>query len=183
MMRLFFIGLSVFILQSVAAIEEKDSLLNILDKTIKEHQLYEESKVQRINEYKMLLHGDISANNQVHYNTLLIKEYESYSYDSAIHYINKNLQLISQDRIEEQNSLLLTFSTLLASTGRYHEAFDVLNEIKRADLTPKQLESFYSTEIKLNSELQFYNLNNEYARKYQIRKELYRVRLICHSTI
>lgn len=55
MMRLFFIGLSVFILQNVAAIEENDSLLNILDKTIKEHQLYEESKVQRINEYKMLL--------------------------------------------------------------------------------------------------------------------------------
>ncbi len=145
-------------MQLASAVEENDSLLNILDKTIRDHQRYEDTKSQRINEYKKLLKSEQSISNQLHYNTLLIKEYENYSYDSAICYINKNLQFITKQQVEQRNTLLLTFSTLLASTGRYHEAFDVLNEIKRADLTPKQLESFYSTEIKLNSELQFYNL-------------------------
>lgn len=177
-MKVIIFILGIFTIQSAIAIEENDSLLNILDKSISEYQEYEEVKQHRINEYKEQLQRDFSVNNQSHYNSLLIKEYETYSYDSAIFYINKNVQLIPKNQIEQRNNLFLSFSLLLASTGRCYEAFDVLNEIKRDRLTAKQLENYYEINIKLNSELELYNLSNKYAHKYKIRKELFQDSLL-----
>lgn len=174
-MRVLFLMVGLMCIQLIAAIDTNDSLLNILDKTIANHRQFEEVKHNRIKEYKQLLNLDSSIENQLQYNTKLIKEYESYSYDSAIFYINKNLQLLKNGNKHEQlNELYLTLASLLASTGRSHESFDALTELNAKTLTNKQLEAYFSINLKLNSELEFYNLNNQYAKKYKIYKDYYR---------
>lgn len=73
---------------------EIDSLLQELDQTIAQSDVYEDSKKDRINDIKgRLLQQHISDDESYHINDLLYQEYEFYISDSARHYINRCIDI------------------------------------------------------------------------------------------
>ena len=71
-----------------------DSLLNVLNQTIQEHETYVAQRESRIQHLKELA-GEAAANSVEHYNlnNQLYKEYRAFICDSAIHYLNKNIRM------------------------------------------------------------------------------------------
>ena len=124
-----------------------DSLLAVLDHAIAEADTYAERKENRIAELKNrakslppLSSERFSINNDI------FLEYKAYSSDSALHYLQENIDLakrIGNREIEIRTRLYM--ADLLSSIGLYLEAFDIINSIERSTLPESQLGTYYSS--------------------------------------
>ena len=123
-----------------------DSLLNVLDRTIQEHETYVAQRELRIGHLKLLVNG-IEVKSAEHYNlnNQIYKEYRAFICDSAIHYLNENIRIAEYlhdtDRKIESK---LQLSLLLSSTGMYTESIDVLESGGSRSLNPGLLHLFRS---------------------------------------
>lgn len=74
----------------------------------------------------------------------VINEYQFYSFDKALDYIERNIEIA---KILKNNLFLnktkLTLSLLLIDSGRYKESIDALNEIKRDSLSHHLVNEYY----------------------------------------
>lgn len=145
-----------------------DSLLNVLDKTINEHRQYVELRENRIQQLKVLLSkNNLSLNDVYSLNKQLYKEYKAYVCDSAISYLNCNLDIAEKmndtDKVVETKLLL---SYLFASSGMYKESIDILNSIKRNTLKSSFLEDYYLCYDHVYGELSFYTHDKRSSAKY-----------------
>lgn len=123
-----------------------DSLLNVLDTTIKEADTYVQIKENRLRELKKEA-GKTSPVSIERYNlnNRIYSEYKAYSSDSALHYLNVNRGVAQQLGDEERElKIRLELSYLLSSTGMYMEAADILNSFERWTL-PQSLLGYYYT--------------------------------------
>jgi len=120
--------LAVF--QFLAASENVDSLLGVLDKIITNHQQYSNKKEEKLLNLKELLRITTSSQQQFIVCGQLFDEYFYYQKDSALIYAKKRLKIAKQLQDE---SLIVLAQINLASTngsiGMYKEAFDVLDAI------------------------------------------------------
>lgn len=95
-----------------------DSLLNVLDLTIQEHETYVAQRESRIKHLKELTHGiEPNSAEQYNLNSQIYKEYKAFICDSAIHYLNENIRIAERLRdtdrkIESQLQLSLLLSSL-----------------------------------------------------------------------
>ena len=131
---------------SAFAGESLDSLLNVLDKTIKEADIYVQIKENKLHELKKEARKTPPVSvERYHLNNDIYLEYKVYSSDSALHYLNENMLLARQlnDKERELN-IQLELSYLLSSIGMYMEAADILNSIDRQTL-PSSLLGYYYT--------------------------------------
>lgn len=131
---------------SAFAGESLDSLLNVLDKTIKEADTYVQIKENKLHELKKEARKTPPVSvERYHLNNDIYLEYKVYSSDSALHYLNENMLLARQlnDKERELN-IQLELSYLLSSIGMYMEAADILNSIDRQTL-PSSLLGYYYT--------------------------------------
>ena len=131
---------------SAFAGESLDSLLNVLDKTIKEADIYVQIKENKLHELKKEARKTPPVSvERYHLNNDIYLEYKAYSSDSALHYLNENMLLARQlnDKERELN-IQLELSYLLSSIGMYMEAADILNSIDRQTL-PSSLLGYYYT--------------------------------------
>ena len=131
---------------SAFAGESLDSLLNVLDKTIKEADIYVQIKENKLHELKKEARKTPPVSvERYHLNNDIYLEYKAYSSDSALHYLNENMLLARQlnDKERELN-IQLELSYLLSSIGMYMEAADILNLIDRQTL-PSSLLGYYYT--------------------------------------
>lgn len=131
---------------SAFAGESLDSLLNVLDKTIKEADTYVQIKENKLHELKKEARKTPPVSvERYHLNNDIYLEYKAYSSDSAHHYLNENMLLARQlnDKERELN-IQLELSYLLSSIGMYMEAADILNSIDRQTL-PSSLLGYYYT--------------------------------------
>ena len=131
---------------SAFAGESLDSLLNVLDKTIKEADTYVQIKENKLHEMKKEARKTPPVSvERYHLNNDIYLEYKAYSSDSALHYLNENMLLARQlnDKERELN-IQLELSYLLSSIGMYMEAADILNSIDRQTL-PSSLLGYYYT--------------------------------------
>mgnify|MGYP000201906087 FL=1 len=131
---------------SAFAGESLDSLLNVLDKTIKEADTYVQIKENKLHELKKEARKTPPVSvERYHLNNDIYLEYKAYSSDSALHYLNENMLLARQlnDKERELN-IQLELSYLLSSIGMYMEAADILNSIDRQTL-PSSLLGYYYT--------------------------------------
>ena len=123
-----------------------DSLLNVLDLTIQEHETYVVQRESRIKHLKELTHGiEPNSAEQYNLNSQIYKEYKAFICDSAIHYLNENIRIAERlhdaDRkIESQ----LQLSLLLSSTGMYKESLDVLESVDRQKIIPRLIADYYT---------------------------------------
>ncbi|AXG70672.1 hypothetical protein KORDIASMS9_02916 [Kordia sp. SMS9] len=74
----------------------------------------------------------------------VINEYQFYSFDKALHYIEQNLEIAENLKNNLYlNKTKLTLSLLLIDSGRYKESIDALNEIKRDSLPISLTNDYY----------------------------------------
>ena len=131
---------------SAFAGESLDSLLNVLDKTIKEADTYVQIKENKLHELKREARKTAPLSiERYHLNNAIYLEYKAYSSDSALHYLNENLLLARQLNDKERElKIQLELSYLLSSIGMYMEAADILNSIDRQTLPTSLLGHYYT---------------------------------------
>ncbi|WP_165020210.1 DUF6377 domain-containing protein [Dysgonomonas sp. ZJ279] len=120
-----------------------DSLLNVLDITIKERPEYSKIKELRIDSLKTQLTKitDLEQRYIIYQN--LFSEYRNYNMDSALWVANERLA-ISQ-KLNSQKyiySSQMNIAEIMGIMGMYKEALDIMNAIDRDQLDSKQ-ESYY----------------------------------------
>ena len=135
-----------FSCHSAFAGESLDSLLNVLDKTIKEADTYVQIKENKLHELKKEARKTPPVSvERYHLNNDIYLEYKAYSYESALHKLNENILLARQLNDKERElKIQLELSYLLSSIGMYMEAADILNSIDRQTL-PSSLLGYYYT--------------------------------------
>ena len=131
---------------SAFAGESLDSLLNVLDKTIKEADTYVQIKENKLHELKKEARKTPPVSvERYHLNNDIYLEYKVYSSDSALHYLNENMLLARQLNDKERElKIQLELSYLLSSIGMYMEAADILNSIDRQTLPSSLLGHYYT---------------------------------------
>lgn len=152
----------------ISAQKEIDSLLVVLEKTMENRKGYDSQKELHIRNLKDLLKDESLSLEQIYQiNKTIIYEYEAYSFDETLSYIEQNIliakNLQNQFFIDES---LLNLAKLLASSGRDKEAFDILNTIDRDLLSEKLLDNYYNNYKKVFLDLSFYSIANEIKQKY-----------------
>ena len=161
--------LLLFLFSSVTySSNELDSLLVILEQEMLKQNDYDNLKELKIENLKKLLSDkNITPENKYFIVSKIIAEYEYYSFDSTLYYIEQNLSLakeIGNGGFEKETMLRL--SKLLARSGRYKESIDKLNEIDRNSLPKELLKGYYYNYKEIYSELSFYS-------KVKSNKQLY----------
>ena len=130
MKKTFFIICLLAVSQWLAATENIDSLLNVLDEIVLNHQQYSNKKEEELHKLKELLTITRSGQQQFIVCGQLFDEYFYYQKDSALVYAKKRLSLAKQ--LNNDNLLVLAEINLAStngSIGMYKEAFDVLDSI------------------------------------------------------
>ncbi len=159
-----------------------DSLLTMLDKAIQEHEVYIRQKDTRIERLKAVERTVPAVSVEMYdLHAQLYQEYKSFICDSAIVYLNRNIQLarrLPDLRRENESRLLLSY--LLASTGMYKEAVDALESVDRQMLGSDLLVRYYSCYDHAYSEMGFYTQDPGMRRRYErisntYKDSLYRV--------
>ena len=115
------------------ALEENRKLLHSLDSLLEQQDLFVRVKEERIKQLKMQYSRVKDVKELYAMNRMVYLEYRVYDADSALHYINKNIQLAQQtnNRTWEVVSLLEQ-SFVLTSSG-------LLTEALKADIQPEEL--------------------------------------------
>ena len=110
-----------------------DSLLNVLDRTIKNHQVYKSQRELRIKKIKSQLAKTLRLSKERYLlNERLYEEYKPYSCDSTIAYLDNNIELATaMGNASWVVDSKLKLSYLLASSGMYMESIDLLNGIDK----------------------------------------------------
>lgn len=154
---------------------EIDSLLKVLDKTISERPTYMKEKILRIDRLKLKLNNSLPLNKIFSINEDIIAEYESFACDSAIAYIDKNIEIakkLNNKDFLSQSKLKLSF--VLSLSGSFTQALEELNSIDYKEL-PTHLKSMYCwTYIRYYENLIKYTDDPQYEKKYQTEKMHYR---------
>lgn len=153
-----------------------DSLLNVLDLTIQEHEKYVVQRESRIVHLKDLVYG-IAKNSTEHYNlnSQLYKEYKTFICDSAIHYLNENIRIA--ERLHDNDRRIeskLQLSLLLSSTGMYTESIDVLKSVDRREVAPQLVSEYYTCFNHVYGELSVYTQDKTLSGHYWNISQAYR---------
>jgi len=139
-----------------------------LEVEMSKRKVYDDSKESRILNIKNLLkEKNTSLENKYFLTDKLISEYEFYSFDSTLCYIEKNLK-ISLDLKESYfiQETMLKLAKLLATSGRYKESIDILNDINKSYLSDKLLVEYFLTYRRCYSELSYFSKVESNKKKY-----------------
>ncbi|WP_146192222.1 DUF6377 domain-containing protein [Marinilabilia rubra] len=145
-----------------------DSLLTELEKTMAKRSVYDQQKEARINGLKeMRAKNNLNLTQEFLINSQLIEEYEPYNFDSTFHYLTINQELAKTlNNYEFQTKSNLKMADILASSGRYMEAVDILKEINRDYLNQNLLIRYYLDFIDIYSDLCIYTQSPTNYRRY-----------------
>ena len=154
---------------------EVDSLLLVLDKELKNRAHYTQQREARINFLKETLAENRSRENRFSIQHKLYEVYKPYICDSAIHYLERNLQLAKGlNDTNAYHETEISLAHLLSSSGMYKEAVDILDSIPETALPEDLKIKLFHAFDHVYGELAFYSrselLKNRYntiARKYK----------------
>jgi DNA-binding CsgD family transcriptional regulator len=144
----------------------------VLEETMSKRAEYDAAKEQRI---AVLMSGlseeDLSLEKQFFITKNLVSEYEYYSFDKTLQFIDRNIQLaktVGNDTMLLESNLNL--ARVLATSGRYIESIDVLDEIDRSIIRERLLKDYFFNYKKCYSELRYVSnmtsINNKYNNLY-----------------
>ncbi len=154
---------------------EIDSLLQALDKAIADRPRYTLEKQKKIEGIKQLIRKEATAERRFRLQEDLISEYQSFKCDSALVYIEHNLELakaLKNTEYLQQTKLRLAF--VLSLSGLFTQAREVLEEIDYSPL-PTYLKLLYCwTYIRYHENLMKYSDKRDYERIYQQENRRYR---------
>ena len=156
---------------------ELDSLISVLEKEMVKHVVYDQVKELRIENLKKLI--DEKSNtleNKYFLTNKLISEYEYYSFDNTLLYMEISIELARKmDAPYFLQKAVVRLSKLLATSGRYKESLDMLNEIRRFKLHKDLLKDYYFIQqqcfVGLKSNSKVKSLKEKYHKLFFIYKD------------
>lgn len=155
--------------------EEIKFLLMELDQTIVNRAIYTEKRVFGIDSLKFERNNNLSLIETFRLNEKIIAEYESFTCDSAITYITKNIEIatiLNDKELIYQSKLQHSF--VLSLSGAFTQALENLNEINYEEL-PSHLKTIYCwTYIRYYENLIKYTDDPQYEKIYFKEKMHYR---------
>ena len=156
------------VIPSISYTQNIDSLLVVLEETMSKQNEYDLLKEERINNLKKLLEDpNASLENQYYIVNRLIDEYEYYSFDSTLNYIEKNLKLVNElDNNQFKQESTIRLAKLLATSGRYDESINLLEEIKSSNLSEDLIREYYIIYKRCYYELRTISRVNSISAKY-----------------
>lgn len=182
MRKTLFIWIILFTFSYNISPQEKDikEILKELDAIIENNEKYilkKEARIDVLNNRKQVLPPNSKSLYDV--NMQLYEEYKAYICDSAIAYLNKNIEIAGflQDN-ERHVQCKLLLGTLLEQSGLYKEATDVIESIDRHTLPDQFLKKYYNTYFGIYRAIEFYTQDNRLKDKYKIIIENYRDSLL-----
>lgn len=143
------------------AFEENRKLLHSLDSLLEQQDLFVRVKEERIKQLKMQYSRVKDVKELYAMNRMVYLEYRVYDADSALHYINKNIQLAQQtnNRTWEVVSLLEQ-SFVLTSSGLLTEALKAVSDIQPEELPQNLRSEYFGRLCTLYSRLRDYSSEN-----------------------
>ena len=143
------------------ALEENRKLLHSLDSLLEQQDLFVRVKEERIKQLKMQYSRAKDVKELYAINRMVYLEYRVYDADSALHYINKNIQLAQQtnNRTWEVVSLLEQ-SFVLTSSGLLTEALKAVSDIQPEELPQNLRSEYFGRLCTLYSRLRDYSSEN-----------------------
>ena len=143
------------------ALEENRKLLHSLDSLLEQQDLFVRVKEERIKQLKMQYSRVKDVKELYAMNRMVYLEYRVYDADSALHYINKNIQLAQQtnNRTWEVVSLLEQ-SFVLTSSGLLTEALKAVSDIQPEELPQNLRTEYFGRLCTLYSRLRDYSSEN-----------------------
>ena len=143
------------------ALEENRKLLHSLDSLLEQQNLFVRVKEERIKQLKMQYSRVKDVKELYAMNRMVYLEYRVYDADSALHYINKNIQLAQQtnNRTWEVVSLLEQ-SFVLTSSGLLTEALKAVSDIQPEELPQNLRSEYFGRLCTLYSRLRDYSSEN-----------------------
>lgn len=149
--------------------ENVDGMLTMLDKAISEHGRYKDVREARIVRLKQQLsQADTTSIDFFRWNGEIYKEYQAYLCDSALHYLNRNLCWAERQRDKvraDETRLELVY--LMASTGMYQEASELLGQVRRSALPDSLLAGYYRSSWRLYCESMLYTQDPSFRLRYR----------------
>lgn len=132
---LFFLFLNV----SLFASTEIDSLLKVLDATIKQRPYYEQRRELRIDSLKMELNKIADMDQRFHFYQKLLREYRNYNMDSALYIANQRLDIAEKLNKQEYISTAnMNVAEILGIMGMYKESLDIIDRVDGYKLNETQ---------------------------------------------
>ena len=143
------------------ALEANRKLLHSLDSLLEQQDLFVRVKEERIKQLKMQYSRVKDVKELYAMNRMVYLEYRVYDADSALHYINKNIQLAQQtnNRTWEVVSLLEQ-SFVLTSSGLLTEALKAVSDIQPEELPQNLRSEYFGRLCTLYSRLRDYSSEN-----------------------
>ncbi len=153
---------------SVAAEARLDSLLSVLDDVILHSRQFEAEKQRHIASIRQSLSARaLSPEEEYAVNLHLYAEYEAYICDSALHYINRNIEIAQtvgrKDWLVEAK---LEKAHLLAVSGLYAEGIALLQSIDRRQIADNLLADYYTAFENIYLYHAEYAQDDEYRPRY-----------------
>lgn len=145
------------------------ALTDSLDEAICAHDDFVSARQTRIARLKrQLLDADTTGNAFFRWNGEIYREYKAYICDSAIHYLNANLQWAEHRALHEAaDETRLELAYLMATAGMYEEAGHLLRRIDKSTLSARLLPDYFNCYHKLYDELSIYTLDDTFKQRYR----------------
>jgi hypothetical protein len=175
-MRIFLAFFFILISSSfVIANQEVDSLIAVLENTIKQRAEFDKQKTNRILELKRLLKKkEISKSQEFFINNQLIEEYSKFTLDSAVYFLQLNIQLAQKlQKPELLNQTQIAMADLMATTGKYFDAIDILGQIDSERIIENLKVPYYQAMIKVYDEICFHSPVTDFNQKYSTKAQAY----------
>jgi len=126
----FTFGLLFIIIPLVTAQNNFESLLNVLDKTVENYQVYSNQKEETLNKLKVFLLHTTSDSQKYEFCGQLYNAYKPYKSDSALVYARKKLQIAEKlNNTWQINDARLNLASIMGVTGMFKEALDILEGV------------------------------------------------------
>ncbi len=167
----------LFIINFAAATAQSgvDSLLLVLDEKIRNRDIYVQQKEQKIAELKVARRQVKKASEKLYtINNALYQEYNNYSSDSAIYYLNANIEiaLALKDAYKVNETHILS-ALLFVRLGMYQEAQELLESVQQSVLDQEQQLNFYLAYRELYVGLGLYSQNSRGRHGYWEKTKIY----------
>lgn len=171
-MKIYLFLLTALLLNNAGHASVNDSLLDQLDRAIINKQYYYALKANKITAQKNKLTGNITREQEYEINQHLFNEYRKFRIDSALFYVNRNLELAELlKRPDFQHRAILQQAHLYSSTGRYLEAEKILDTIRSAELSRDLKELYFEYYYRLLEHYTTNNPNESYKKKIEIYRD------------
>ena len=152
---------------------EINSLLNELDRTIDNSQIYRTKKEAEIDKLNELLKFTSSNIQKYEIYDKLYGKYRWFQSDSALSYARKSLKIANQlDDINKTNTAKLNLASIMETLGMYKEATEILNKID-IQATPEIKGNYFGVSSSLYLSMSYYAASDEEKNNYLTLRKKY----------